>query len=697
MLQDSGERTIALRNHDMGAVPRPIACVFTATLLLVLSQPMARGQGGPKKKPLAVEDLYRLESVRSPMLFPKEDKLVYERIWIDAQTKRERHALWLVTGKRENRKPLEEGEPDGRSPVISPDGQWIAFLSTRPRSAKTLNALARPPVPPYSDAAVDLWLYHVKAEKVLPILTIGRAPGRVFHDGFYGRVAFSPDSTKVVFVADDAVSPRTREEIDNEVEIVRPDQGEGYTGYGPAQIWIADIAGQPAQAAGDKITRLTKDDVWYGDPQWSPDGKSIVVHANKTKDRESVRFSINKNFDLYLIDVATKKQTRLTTNPGPDVSPRFSPDGKQIAYLSSPRKGPHRDVFNLGIVTLGDSVPKVRILYDHHELRAPSENNESPVFPLPTNCWKSDREVCVQVEVGTTTTRDVIDVRTGRSARETPLTSDKRLQALMPPANGIQQQRFAASAEVVQWRNDKLDIEGIFTAPPAEVAKPPYKLIVYPHGGPHGRSALGFDFTVQLLAAHGYAVFQPNFRGSTGEGKKFLDADRLDLGGGDMRDILTGIDKLVKDGKVDPQRQFVYGTSYGGFMTSWLVGHTHQFRAAVAQNAVTDMNMMWGLTDIQSWTQWELGGTPWEQPERYRKHSPLTYADKVKTPTLILHARDDRRCPLPMGKAFYQALLANSVPTQMVIYPDEGHGIRQPRHREDVLRRVLAWFAKYEK
>jgi dipeptidyl aminopeptidase/acylaminoacyl peptidase len=226
---------------------------------------------------------------------------------------------------------------------------------------------------------------------------------------------------------------------------------------------------------------------------------------------------------------------------------------------------------------------------------------------------------------------------------------------------------------------------------------PPYKLIVYPHGGPHGRVIQGFDFTVQLFASQGYAVFQPNFRGSTGRGTSFLDADRLDLGGGDMRDILTGIDHLVKEGKVDPKRQFVYGTSYGGFMTSWLVGHTNQFRAAVAQNAVTDMNMMYGLSDLQSWTTWELGGTPWQQPERYRKHSPLTYADKVKTPTLILHARDDRRCPLPMGKAFYQALLANDVPTQMVIYPNEGHGIRQPRHREDVLRRVLAWFAKYEK
>ena len=106
--------------------------------------------------------------------------------------------------------------------------------------------------------------------------------------------------------------------------------------------------------------------------------------------------------------------------------------------------------------------------------------------------------------------------------------------------------------------------------------------------------------------------------------------------------------------------------------------------------------MMWSLSDLQSWTEWEFGGLPWAVPDRYRRHSPLTHVAKVKTPTLILHARDDRRCPLPMGRAFHQALRARGVPTEMAIYPGEGHGIRQPRHRADVLRRVLAWFARHE-
>jgi dipeptidyl aminopeptidase/acylaminoacyl peptidase len=127
------------------------------------------------------------------------------------------------------------------------------------------------------------------------------------------------------------------------------------------------------------------------------------------------------------------------------------------------------------------------------------------------------------------------------------------------------------------------------------------------------------------------------------------------------------------------------------------VGHTHQFRAAVAQNAVTDLNVMWGQSDLRSWVEWEFGGRPWEVPGALRRHSPLTYAAGVHTPTLVLHSREDRRCPLVMGRLFYEALGAAGVPTGMVVYPGEGHGIRRPRHRADVLRRTLDWFARHDR
>jgi dipeptidyl aminopeptidase/acylaminoacyl peptidase len=692
------------------------ALLQTIALCLILiqsaiSSPCSAAEQPRKehKKPIAIEDLYLLDEPTSPVLAPDGKRLAYIRQWVDPGSKRTRHSLWLVDRNPDKPRPLETGQPDARAPVFSPDGKWIAFLSTRPRPKGWQQT---PAVPAESDPSADIWLIPTQGGKSIPLAGPDKPYGRVFHDGFYGRVAFSPGGRRLLFVADDGKDPRSQEEIEADVTVVRPDQGEGYTGYRPAQVWLAHLKEQPGKCPAERIERLTKDDIWYGDPHWFPDGKRVVAHANKTRDRESARYSINKNYDLWAINLNQRTHRQLTFGPGPEVSPRFSPDGKRLACLSVPRKGSHRDVFNLLIITFGPSGESSAVLFDHHGPRADKAPHPPPVFPLPQNCWDGNDHVIFHAEQGTTTATYRVDLKTGKGQRlvvprfkHAAKPSDQaanarrqQLHQLTPPGNRFLTERLLGETKVVRWQNGEgMTIEGLLTLPPAGVAKAPYKLVLYPHGGPHGRSARGFDFTVQVLAAHGYVVFQPNFRGSAGYGQKFIDADRFDFGGGDMRDILTGIGQLVRDKIVDRDRQFVYGVSYGGYMTCWLPGHTNQFRAAVAQNAVTDLHVMWGLSDIPSWTEWEFGGRPWEVPAALRKHSPLTYASKIRTPMLILHSREDRRCPLPMGRMFYQTLLSRKVPTQMVIYPQEGHGIRQPRHRVDVLRRTLAWFKKYDK
>jgi len=674
-------------------------------ICLLLISGNTRGEPVPQtRQPLAIEDLYRLDSRGGLVLSPDGRRGAFVRTWIDVSSKRERSSLWLVEEQPHRARPLEKGEPDARDPVFSPDGKWLAFLSSRPRPDGWKQT---PAAPPESDAAVDVWLLSLDGGPAVPLAGPDKPHGRVFHDGFYGRLAFSPHGRRLAFVADEGRDPRSDDEKADDVRLVRPDQGEGYTGYGPAQIWVASLSAKPDGHAAERIERLTRDDVWYGDPQWAPDGGSLVVHANRTADRESVRYSINKNYDLWAIDVRTRALKQLTSGVGPEVSPRFAPDGKRLACLSVPRKGSHRDTFNLTIVTLGDSGARTAILFDHHGPDADHAPHLSPSFPLPEDCWDGDDHLVYRAEKGTETLTVRVNLRSGRGevlklpeqgSVDSVAGRLRRRQQLTPTGNRVLGERVLGATRVVTWDNGEgMRIEGLFTTPPPEVARAPYRLVVYPHGGPHSRSARGFDFTVQTFASHGYAVFQPNFRGSSGYGQKFIDADRFDFGGGDMRDILTGIDQLVRDKQVDRERQFVYGISYGGYLTCWLVGHTQQFRAAVAQNAVTDLNVMWGRSDLKSWSEWEFGGRPWEVPAAMRRHSPLTYAANVRTPTLILHSREDRRCPMVMGRMFHEALRSQQIETQMVVYPGEGHGIRQPKHRVDVLRRTLAWFAAHDK
>src|SRR5205085_10769539 len=147
------------------------------------------------------------------------------------------------------------------------------------------------------DPAVDVWLMPAAGGRALPLAGKDKPYGRVFNDGFYGRLAFSADSKRLAFVADDGLDPHSTQEKDAEVEVVRDDQGEGYTGYGPAQLWVANLSAKPGEQAATRIQRLTDDDMWWGDPHWAPDGRWLVVHANRTADREAVRYRINKDYD----------------------------------------------------------------------------------------------------------------------------------------------------------------------------------------------------------------------------------------------------------------------------------------------------------------------------------------------------------------------------------------------------------------
>ncbi len=670
-----------------------------------------------EKRPLELDDLYRQEQVSDFTVSPRGDEAVYVRSWYDVRFPGRRTSLWRVDGATGRHEPLEPGEPDGRMPTYSPDGRRLAFISAD--GVRRDSAAAR--IPRYSDPSGAVQVLD-RSEAGTTRRNVSLPELQPSADPFYGRLRFAASGAMLFYSAGYATAGR-RVVADPFVS-GDDDQGEGYEGYAPTKIVLCGGNKgntNDAFAYRDVFALGAGDRFWYGDPQQTPDGAAFICHANRTDDQESVRYSINKNYDLWRFELDGTKEPdeirpqRLTVNPGPDVSPRVSPDGKHVLYLSVPRNGPHNDVFNLCVLSLSDKESQPRMLVNAHDAERAADGTPpfQPTFPLRDDSWIDDEHVRVRGVRGMKAETRVFDLRRpnepleDRSQAEPPPSQNERLRP--PRVNTWLDERFAAREEVVRWQSfDGLEIEGVLTLPPAELKEfqAPYPVIVYPHGGPHSASKPGFNFAVHLFAARGYAVFQPNFRGTYGYGRKFLDAARFDMGGADMQDVLTGLDRLIEQGTVDRRRQFVYGISYGGYAACRLTTLSDRFRAACAQNAVTDLYAMWSLGDLQSWTEWEFGGRPWETIEHegrkidvgalMRDRSPTTHAHRVKTPTLMLHADHDRRCPVAMGRMYHRALKESGCETELVVYADERHGLWQVRHQADVLRRVLAWFAAHD-
>jgi dipeptidyl aminopeptidase/acylaminoacyl peptidase len=216
------------------------------------------------------------------------------------------------------------------------------------------------------------------------------------------------------------------------------------------------------------------------------------------------------------------------------------------------------------------------------------------------------------------------------------------------------------------------------------------------HGGPAAENLSAYPSRqVAALASQGYFVFLPNPRGSFGQGEAFTEANVKDFGYGDLRDVLSGVDAAVKSAPIDPARVGLYGWSYGGYMAMWAVTQTTRFKAAVAGAGVANWQSYYGENGIDQWMIPYFGASVYDDPQVYARSSPITFIKNVKTPTLVLHGERDTEVPAPQGYEFWHALKTLGVPTELVIYPDEGHGVAKPADQKDIARRIVAWFDHY--
>jgi dipeptidyl aminopeptidase/acylaminoacyl peptidase len=249
----------------------------------------------------------------------------------------------------------------------------------------------------------------------------------------------------------------------------------------------------------------------------------------------------------------------------------------------------------------------------------------------------------------------------------------------------------------VTWTNGGSNVQGWLLTPESYDPKVKHPMITLVHGGPSSAVtptyvAMG---TVRNLIDHGYFVFQPNPRGSYGQGEAFTRANVQDFGGGDLSDILSGVDAVEKIAPVDESRLGVMGHSYGGFMTMWTVTHSHRFKAAVAGAGIANWSSYYGENGIDQWMVPFFGATFYDDPTVYDRLSPIRTIKNATTPTFIYVGERDVECPAAQSLEFWHGLNAVGVPNSLVIYPGEGHGIRAPEHTKDLADRTLAWFDKY--
>ena len=252
------------------------------------------------------------------------------------------------------------------------------------------------------------------------------------------------------------------------------------------------------------------------------------------------------------------------------------------------------------------------------------------------------------------------------------------------------------TVETVRWTNsDGEPVEGVLTKPVGYREGTAYPFIVNPHGGPTGASLAAFNTAAQFFAGNGYVVLQPNFRGSTNYGQAFVSANIDNWGITDYDDVMTGVDHAIEMGWADPDRLICYGWSYGGYLSAWIVTQTDRFQAVSPGAGLTNLYSMYSTNDIQDYLASFFGGTPWTAADNYREHSPMTYVADVESPVLLMHGGSDTRVPPEQSVEFYRALRDLGKDVTFVRFPREGHGIVEPLHQMDRLRRYAAFFGEH--
>jgi dipeptidyl aminopeptidase/acylaminoacyl peptidase len=614
--------------------------------------------------PLTPEQTLDRRSIGDVEFSPDGSRLVFTVTDPPKGSSRAR-ALWLMdVASGQVRQLTFSGKSDG-SPRWSPDGMSIAFTSDR-------------------DGAPQLYRLSLRggdAEKLT--------------DRKDAVIAFrwSPDGTRIAVLMAEPKSEaqQQREKDKDDSRIVDKDDRH-------PRVWMLDVASKT-------LTPVTSGHWQIRQIEWLPSGDRLAAIA--TSQPEVDQFTDR----LYTITLDAGSFDEMAAPRGPLGSLAVSPDGKTLAYVGARVDGP--ETHDLYLQPLGGGAPQnLTASIDRPVAQPRWIDNQSLVVNIARGFRSA---IAIVSRDGKTTTVDGVDVNPSAFARSsagtlafvgetTTRAPELWLKSPNAPARAVTTLNAKWSSipvvapEIVKYKSaGGIEIEAALLIPPADAAAPrslPFVVLV--HGGPTGRWSDAFEAWGQLLVSRGYAVLYPNVRGSIGYGQRFVESNRADWGGGDFKDVMAGVDAMIARGVADPNRLGIGGWSYGGYMAAWAVTQTTRFKAAVSGAPVIDMASEFGTENGSAYDEW-FYGTPYEKLDGFIKSSPMTYVKQVKTPTLLLQGEDDVTDPIGQSQQFYRGLKRYHVESDLVLYPREGHGLREEKHLLDRLNRVVAWYDKFVK
>ncbi len=641
---------------------------------------------------MAPEDVYELASASDPRLSPDGKTVAFVVTRVDRAANDYRSAIFLAPadGSSPPRR-LTAGEKQDGAPRWSPDGTELAFASNRAGEKKQLYVL------PLSGG---------EARRLTDLKESVREP------------VWSPDGTRLAFSA--RVPDPLYEEEDEArraphrfKRLLFKLDDEGWTGDRRQQLFVvaADGSSEPVQ--------LTRGDFESSGPAWSPDGTRIVFSSARDDD-----WDVKLATDLYVVDAGGGEPVKITRTDGDCAAPSWSPDGSQIVYVYTPGLFDAPRHGQLAVVEPDGSDPRVltealdRNCAPYPPVREPVWDGESIVFGVEdsgnTHAYRaaadgSGHEQIIGGELGVTG----YDARAGELVytASTPTTlSELHLAGRQVTQLGdafcerreiLEPERFTATSA------DGSEVEAWIVRPAGFEEGRRYPVLLSIHGGPFTQYGSKFFDEFQIFGGAGYAVVYSNPRGSSGYSEAWGRAIRGPAEGGpgwgtvDYEDLMAVVDEALRRFEFcDPERVGVLGGSYGGFMTSWIVGHTDRFKAAISERAVNNFIAEAGSSDIGTWFKAYVGTHWFEDPETYLRISPSTYAPQITTPLLILHSEDDLRCPVVNAEELFAILRLLGREVEFVRFPGEGHELSRsgsPQHRLARFEIILDWFDRYLK